>query len=75
MEYKEIKFIVGINACDFTAELLKECALFGIETYHQGGTIYIDWSDPTDMPESQKWLLETYGPEIKQYEEFSVVRS
>lgn len=68
-----IRLIPLIDACDFTHEVDDEMAINEVNTHYHGDIIHIEWSDEEDFPETQKWLIETYGEEIKKYDQFSIM--
>lgn len=72
-QYQELTLIPEIDASSFSDEMEMECADNEINTHYQADTLYIDWNDPDDMPESKKWLLETYGDVVKKYDSFSII--
>lgn len=72
---KEIKLIPMIEASDMPGEV---CDEFEVGTHYQGDVVYIDWNDKPDKDgwessgKFKKWLVETYGETIKQYEYFGI---
>lgn len=74
---KEIKFAVLLNAHGIPEDVLEEWVDSEISFHYQGDTFSIDWelkySDEYNLPITAKWLLETYGEEIKKYESFAII--
>lgn len=72
VDLKEIKFTVALNAWDFPCEVEEECIDNDISIHYQDGSCRIDWTNDKYLPEMQKWLVETYGEDIKKYKSFAI---
>ncbi len=82
--FKQIKFIVEIDASYFSQEMDEELIDNEISTHYNPGSLYLDWKGfDIDNPKpkkkyeeeyhaSKKWLVETYGPEIKKFKSFHI---
>lgn len=71
----EIKFIVELDACDFPGDVENELCDRDISTHYQNEVIRIDWDGKYSknvLPLFKKWLVETYGEEIKQHSGFAI---
>lgn len=68
---KEIRFIVQLDASDFPGEVEEEMTDHDISTHYQDDTCHIEWGCES-WKETEKWLLDTYGEEIMNYETFAI---
>ena len=68
----EIDLIPYLNACDFTEEMIDELTGMEISTHYQHDVMSVDWKDKDYLIETKKWLLETYGEDIKGYSSFAI---
>lgn len=74
-KYKEIVQAVSLEAAEFSSEMEEELNRHEISTHYSDGSFTIEWDDIDElyeMSESKKWLLDTYGEEIKKYSHFAV---
>lgn len=69
---KKIVLVPELDAVDFTPEVIDEMVLNDVSIHYVGGSFSFDWEDQTYFPETQKWLVEFYGEEIKEYNSFAV---
>jgi len=70
---KELILEPVINASDFPWEVEEELALNDISTHYSPGCVGIwDWKK-NEYPELMKWLLETYGEEVKKHRTFWII--
>lgn len=65
---KKLEFIPSINAVDLSSHVREECTENDISTHYQSDIIQMDWDDEDDLPKLKRWLVETYGEEIRQYD-------
>ena len=68
---QEIEFIVLLDACDWDEEVEQEMQDHDVSTHYQNDTVYIEYGDES-WTETNKWLVETYGEEIKNYSQFAI---
>lgn len=68
-----IDLIPLLDASDFSTEVEDEMTNCEINTHYHGDIFLINWNEADDMPETQKWLVETFGEEIRQYRKFAIM--
>lgn len=69
---EDIRFIPVVYAGDFSEEIEDELLEYDISTHYQSDILVIDWKFEDYFPKLKKWLLETYGEEIKKYEQIGI---
>ena len=69
---KDLNLVPELDACDFTGEVEEEMTENDISTHYQNDTMYLDWSEPEEMPVTKAWLIETYGEVVKEYKGFAI---
>lgn len=68
---KKIELAVALEASDFTDEVEQECIDNEISTHYTDGSFRLNWEN-SNLPNMKKWLVDTYGEEIKKYKVFSI---
>lgn len=72
---KDINFIPELDASDFPDDVEEEMVEQDIGVHYESDGIGIDWDDDDPeygFPVTKRWLVETYGEEIKKYSSFSI---
>ena len=69
---KTIDLIPFLYAGDFPHTLVDEMVDNDVSTHYQNDVMYLDWDEEEEQPETKKWLIETYGEEVKKYDHFAV---
>lgn len=72
-KYNKIDVIAYLDACDFDGDVEEWCIDNEVGTHYEGGQFSIDWEDDEENDNTMtKYLLTTYGPDIKKYNRFAV---
>jgi hypothetical protein len=69
---EDIRFIPIVYAGDFSEEIEDELLEYDISTHYQSDILVIGWKFEDYFPKLKKWLLETYGEEIKKYGQIGI---
>ena len=73
MKNKQIELIPVLDACDFPHELEKEMVDNNVNTHYQNDILHLNWKEGHRFPLTKKWLIDTYGSEIKNYTKFAII--
>lgn len=68
----KIRLIPIIDAVDLSNKVEEEFEKYEVSTHYQNDMVTLDWEEEDSYPEFQKWLVEIYGEEIKQYGQFAI---
>lgn len=71
-EYKDIKLIPVLDAAEFPEDVTNELVTYDISTHYQNDVMYLDW-DNADFIELERWLINKYGPTIRDYNYFAIL--
>lgn len=71
--YKELKLIPLLDAAYFPYEVEEEFISREISIHYQNDVVSIWKWDDKRLPEFKKWLLETYGEEVRKYKNFGIM--
>lgn len=69
---EQIELVPLLDARKFTAEVATEMDVYEVSTHDHGDIIYIEWDGFESYPETQEWLLKTYGSSIEKYKKFAI---
>jgi len=68
----KISMVPEIDASDFPKDVNDELEAEDIYTHYQCDGVGFEW-DEDSFPLLKAWLVETYGEDIKQYTDFSII--
>jgi len=69
---QEIEFIVLLDACDWNEDVEQEMQEHDVTTHYSHSIAWIEYGDES-WTKTNKWLVETYGEEIKKHGRFAIL--
>lgn len=67
----QLELIPLLDACDFPTDIEDELAGKDISTHYQCDILSISFE--SRFPLLEKWLIETYGEDVKQHSQFAIL--
>jgi len=69
----KIDLIPLLQAFDFEGDVEDEMVENEVNTHYQADILSFDWDDDESYPATKKWLVEFYGEEIRNFDQFAIM--
>jgi hypothetical protein len=68
----KLTMIPLLDACLFPGEVEEELSEAEVNTHYQCDILFLDWKEQSYL-DTKKWLIDTYGEEIKKHTKFGIL--